>query len=83
MQTLSQHRQGACCDSNQAPPEYKSETIIIIIIWPPLWSSSKSSWLQIEVPGSIPGATGFSESSGSGTVSTQPREDNWGVASRK
>jgi hypothetical protein len=29
-----------------------------------------------EVSSSIPGATRFSESSGSGTGSTQPREDN-------
>jgi hypothetical protein len=28
---------------------------------PPLWSSGQSFWLQIEVPGSIPGATRFSE----------------------
>jgi hypothetical protein len=33
------------------------------------------SWGQ----GSIPGATRFSEKSGSGTVSTQPREYNWGA----
>jgi hypothetical protein len=36
-----------------------------------------------EVPGSIPGATRFSESSGSGTGSTQPREDNWGATWKK
>ena len=30
-------------------------------IRPPLWSSGQGFWLQIEVPGSIPGATRFSE----------------------
>jgi hypothetical protein len=34
--------------------------------FPPLWSSGQSSWLQIQ-----------RSSSGSGTGSTQPREDNW------
>jgi hypothetical protein len=35
-------------------------------------------------PGSIPGATRFFlRSSGSGTGSTQPRDDNWGAISRK
>jgi hypothetical protein len=30
--------------------------------WPPLWSSGQSSWLQIKkMPGTIPGATRFSE----------------------
>jgi hypothetical protein len=27
----------------------------------PLWSSGQSSWLQIQSPGSIPGATRFPE----------------------
>jgi hypothetical protein len=34
---------------------------------PPLWSSGQCSWRQIQ------------RSSGSGTGSTQPREDNWGA----
>jgi hypothetical protein len=37
---------------------------------PPLWSSAQSSWLQ------IPALPGFLRSSGSGTGSTQAREDN-------
>jgi hypothetical protein len=44
---------------------------------PPLWSGGQSSWLQIQSPNSIPGATfSFLRSSGSRTGSTQPREDN-------
>jgi hypothetical protein len=30
------------------------------LVWPPLWSSGQSSWLQIQ-RSSIPGATRFSE----------------------
>jgi hypothetical protein len=44
--------------------------------WPPLWSSGQSSWPQIQRSGSIPGATRFLRSNGSGTGSTQPREYN-------
>jgi hypothetical protein len=43
----------------------------------PLWSSGQSSWLQIQrsrVP--FPVLPDFLRSSGSGTGSTQPREDN-------
>jgi hypothetical protein len=43
----------------------------------PLWSSGQSFWLQIQ--GSwvrFPGLPDFLRSSGSGTGSTQPREDN-------
>jgi hypothetical protein len=46
----------------------------------PLWSSGQSFWLQIQ--GSrvrFPTIPDFLRSSGSGTVSTQPREDNWGA----
>jgi hypothetical protein len=46
----------------------------------PLWSSGQSSWLQIQrsrVP--FPALSDFLRSSGSGTGSTQPREDNWGA----
>jgi hypothetical protein len=40
--------------------------------------------LVIRVPGSFPGATRFFlRSTGSGTGSTQPRDDNWGAISRK
>jgi hypothetical protein len=45
---------------------------------PPLWSSGQSSWLQIQksrVP--FPALLHFLRSNGSGTESTQPREDNW------
>jgi hypothetical protein len=48
---------------------------------PPLWSSAQSSWLQIQRSRvwfrALPD---FLRSSGSGTGSTQPREDNWGAS---
>jgi hypothetical protein len=47
--------------------------------WPPLWSSSQSSWLQIQRSRfRFPALPDFLNS-GSGTGSTQPREDNWGA----
>jgi hypothetical protein len=46
-----------------------------IKVRPPLWSSGQSSWLQIWRLGSIPGTT-RKKCSGSGTGSTQPRENN-------
>jgi hypothetical protein len=50
---------------------------------PPLWSSGQSSWLQIHrYRFRFPALPDFLRSSGSGKVSTQPREDNWGAISR-
>jgi hypothetical protein len=47
---------------------------------PPLWSSGQSSWLQILRSWvRFPALPDFLRSSGSGTGSTQPREDNWGA----
>jgi hypothetical protein len=47
---------------------------------PPLWSSGQNFWLQIQISQvrfqTLPE---FMRSRGSGTGSTQPREDNWGV----
>jgi hypothetical protein len=44
---------------------------------PPLWSSGHSSWLQIQRSRvRVPALPNFLRSSGSGTGSTQPREDN-------
>jgi hypothetical protein len=51
--------------------------LLLFILDPPLWSSGQSSWLQIQrsqvrspvLPDSL-------KSSGSGTGSAQPREDN-------
>jgi hypothetical protein len=43
---------------------------------PPLWSSSQSSWLLTQKPRvPFPALPDFLSSSGSGTGSTQPRED--------
>jgi hypothetical protein len=47
-------------------------------IWPPLWSSGQSSWLQIRRP-RFDSRHYKKKSSGSGTGSTQPREYNWGA----
>jgi hypothetical protein len=41
--------------------------------WPPLWSSGQRSRVR------FPALPNFLRSSGSGTGSTQPREDNWGT----
>jgi hypothetical protein len=44
---------------------------------PPLWSSGQSSWLQIQRSRvRFPALPDFLRNSGSGTGSTQPREDN-------
>jgi hypothetical protein len=51
-------------------------------LWPPLWSSGQSSWLQIRRPG-FDSALPEKKSSGSGTGSTQPREYNWAVTWEK
>ena len=49
-------------------------------IWPPLWSSGQSFWLQIQRSRvRFPALPHFLSSSGSGTRSTQPREVNWGA----
>jgi predicted ferric reductase len=47
---------------------------------PPLWSSGQSSWLQIQRSQvRFPALPDFLRSSGYGTGSTQPCEDNWGA----
>jgi hypothetical protein len=46
--------------------------------WPPLWSSGQIFWLQIQRSRvRFPALPDFLRSRGSGTGSTQPREDNW------
>jgi hypothetical protein len=50
---------------------------IILLELPPLWSSGQSSWLQIQrYRVRFPVLQDILRSSGSGTGSTQPREDN-------
>jgi hypothetical protein len=49
------------------------------LVWPPLWSSGQSSWLQIRRPGFDSRHYQEKKSSGSGTGFTQPREYNWGA----
>jgi hypothetical protein len=52
-------------------------TIVQSVARTPLWSSGQSSWLQIQrYRVRFPALPDFYESSGSGTGSTQPREDN-------
>jgi hypothetical protein len=47
---------------------------------PPLWSSGQGFWLQIlRSRVWFPALPDFLRSSGSGTGSTHPREDNWGA----
>jgi hypothetical protein len=51
--------------------------IIIIVMGPPPWSSDQSSWQQIQRPRvRSPTLADFLRSNGSGTGSTEPREDN-------
>jgi hypothetical protein len=52
----------------------------VMTAWPPLWSSGQSSWLQIRRSRvRFPMLPDFLRSSESGTVSTEPREYNWGA----
>jgi hypothetical protein len=51
--------------------------MVIVKIGPPLWYSGQSFWLKIQRSRvRLPAVTDFLRSSGSGTGSTQPREDN-------
>jgi hypothetical protein len=49
-------------------------------IWPALWYSGQSSWLQTQRSRlRFPALPDFLRSSGSETGTIQPREDNWGA----
>jgi hypothetical protein len=53
------------------------EIFLATILGPPLWSSGQSLWLQIQRSRvRFPVLSDFLRSKGSGTGSTQPREDN-------
>jgi hypothetical protein len=52
----------------------------VLCLWPPLWSSGQSFWIQIQRSRvRSPALPDFLSSNGSGTGSTQPREVNWGA----
>jgi len=56
-------------------PSLRNKYIYIYIWRPPLWSSGQNFWLQIQRSRvRSPALPDFLSSSGSGTVSTQPRE---------
>jgi hypothetical protein len=55
--------------------------LLLASCWPPLSSNGQSSWLQIQRSRvRLPALPDFLRSSLSGTMSTQPREDNWGAS---
>jgi hypothetical protein len=57
---------------------------IIVLVWPSLWYSGQSSWLQIQRSRvRVQALPDFLRSSGSGTLFTQPRESNWGATWKK
>jgi hypothetical protein len=70
-------------NSNIHPKIPSSEQNLLFrkwIVWPPLWSSGQSFWLQIQRSRvRFPTLQDFLRSRGSGTGSTQSREDKWGA----
>jgi hypothetical protein len=58
--------------------------ITLLLIWPPLWSSGQTSWLQTQSAWvHFQVLPDFLSNSCSGTGSTQPREDKWGATWKK
>jgi hypothetical protein len=83
---VKQNRRKAKCGVKRRE-SHAHELQQTFIIWrgkqenrPPLWSSDQSSWLQIQRSRvRFPALSDFPRSGGSGTGSTQPREDNGGA----
>jgi hypothetical protein len=61
-------------------PVSQASCSLQVLEGPPLWSNGQSSCLQIQRSRvKFPGVPDFLRSTGPGTGSTQPREDNWGA----
>jgi hypothetical protein len=64
--------------------EIRTFHVWMLGIRPPLCSSDQSSWLLTQRPWvRLPALPNFLRSSGSGTGSTQPRDDKWGATWKK
>jgi hypothetical protein len=67
----------ACVNLIQLARDIYLFYLFMVYFGPPLWSSGHSFWLQIQRSRvRFPALPHFLRSSGSGTGSTQPREDN-------
>jgi hypothetical protein len=72
------------CNYHQAILLFVNFLKLVVSTRPPLWSNGQSFWLQIQrFLVRFPALPDFLRSSGSGTGSTQPREDNWEATWRK
>jgi hypothetical protein len=74
---LNIHHQENLIDLYQTWVDSLKISVCLYLFMPPFWSSCQSSWLQIQRSRvRSPALPDFLRSSGSGTGSTQPREDN-------